>query len=112
MGRQKPQYAGTTWADVALAVEAWEVEHRVRVVVQVQFRRNLTAGAFVEVVLQRLAGEGAGVELCRVREAFPARAMSGQAGAVMHAVFRALMEFENNPWLWSDEQRARARGEA
>ena len=112
MGRPKPEANATTWQDVMEAIPAWEAEHRVEVVIELRFRPALASGGFVEVVLYRREGIGRGPELVRMRGDFPARKGSGHAGAVMYLVFRALLEYERNPWLWSDDERKRARGEA
>ena len=111
MGRQKPQYSGTSWQDIAEAIPTWEAEKGVCVVCHITWDARLPSGAYVEVVLQRGRQIGQGEEVCRVRQPFPARAGAGQAGAVMYAIFSAFMELDRNPWLWGEEARAKARGE-
>lgn len=111
MPRQRPEYAQTSWQDIAECVPAWEKEAGVRVAIHITWQPHLSSGACVEAVL--LAGnplEGH-KELVRVRQPFPTRKASGQAGAALHAIFLAFAELERNPWLWSPEQRAAARGE-
>lgn len=112
MARKQPEVNGTTWADIAECVPSWERDHGVRVVVEISWRANLSAGAYVDVRLCSAGWpEGSG-ELVRVRQPFPARKGSGQAGAVMHAIFSAFAELENNPWLWGPDARRKARGDA
>lgn len=111
MGRPKPEATATTWQDLAECVGSWEAEYGVCAVVELSWRHNLSAGAFVEVVLYDARTVGRGVELVRMRGAFPARKMTGQAGAVLHVVFQAFQELDTNPWLWPADRRARVRGE-
>lgn len=111
MPRQKPEYAGTSWQDVAEAVSAWEIEKGVRVRIHICWQSILPTGAYVEAVLYDHTTSFEPKELCRVRNAFPARKAAGQAGAVMYCIFEAFNALEREPWLWPSPRRAQARGE-
>lgn len=111
MPRKKPEQSGTTWADIAECVPSWEKDAGVRVVATIAFEPHLSDGARVEVVLLAGSRLDARKELCRVRAPFPVKRSSGQAGAVLHAIFQAFAEYESNPWLWTDAKRKAARGE-
>lgn len=108
MSRQKPEYAGTSWQDVATAVLLWEATYGVRICAQLEWRANLSAGACVEVTIWDGHTVGRGPELVRLREAFPARKAAGQAGAVLWAVSCALRALEAEPWSWSTKMRREA----
>lgn len=105
MSRQKPEHAQVTWQDVTIAVGEWEAHLGVSIRVELGWRANLTAGAFLEVVLCEGEAVGRGEELIRVREAFPARKMSGQPGAVLYAISAATRALEGEPWLWTRKMR-------
>lgn len=110
MGRQKPEYNGTNWPDIAQCVPAWEAEKGVRVSATLRWAPNLRSGAFVEVVVCDAAfAEGSG-ELLRVRHAFPTTRGSGHAGAVLYAIFDALNALDANPWYWSEKMRRERLG--
>lgn len=111
MGRQKPEASGTTWQDISECLPAWEIEKGVRILVQVVWQSNLAAGAYMEIVLLEGSQPDGKRELLRVRKPFPTRKASGQAGAVLHAVFEALNALDAEPWLWPRELRQAARGE-
>lgn len=105
MPARKADYAGTTWEDIAQCIPSWEAEHGVRVRVQIEWRPNLSHGAYVEVVLCDMAPSEEFRELYRVRAPFPTRKASGQAGAVLHAAFQAFHELDSTPWAWSLQMR-------
>lgn len=109
MSRQKPAYAENTWNDVAQAVEGWEKEYGVTIEARLLWQLNLSTGGYVEVIIYDGHTVGRGPELVRVRNAFPARKMSGQAGAVMWAVFAALRALEADKWQWSTKMRRAAQ---
>lgn len=105
MARSRPDNPSTAWSDILDTIPHWQAEHGVIVQVVLQVEPALSTGAYAEVVLFEATTGGKGAELVRVREPFPMRRSSGQAGAVLHAVFRALAELEGNPWLWPTRKR-------
>lgn len=108
MSRQKPENASATWSDVATAVLSWEAHYGVRICAHIEWRHNLSAGACVEVVITDGLAVGKGPELVRLREAFPTRKASGQAGAVLWAISCAIRALELEPWQWSAKMRREA----
>lgn len=108
MSKQRPEFAATTWSDVAQSVGEYEAHYGVRLSVVLDWRPNLSTGAFVEVVIREGNTVGTGPELVRVREPFPARRMAGQAGAVMWALTCALRALDAQPWQWSHKMRREA----
>ena len=112
MGKQRPDAAQNTWADVAHATESWQHEYGVRICALLCWQENLSTGGYVEVVIYDGNTVGRGAELVRLREAFPARKMTGQAGAVLWAISCALRALEAEPWSWSTKMRRAIAGEA
>lgn len=112
MSKQKPEYAQNTWQDVAVAVADWEAHYGVRICAQIMWDARLSPGGFVEVIVNEGATVGRGQELVRRREAFPARKMSGQPGAVMWAISTALRDLEGDMWNWSAKMRREATRQA
>lgn len=108
MGRQKPEASVTTWADIAECIPAWETEKGVRIEAIVRWEATLQSGAYVEVVILDADFPLQRVEIARRRAPFPTRKGSGQAGAVLHAVFQALVDIDNEPWQWSGKMRREA----
>lgn len=107
MSKQRPDAAQNTWADIAHAVEGWQIEMGVSISAHLMWRGNLSTGGYVEVVIYEDDTVGRGAELVRVREAFPAKKMTGQPGAVLWAISCAIRALECEPWQWSRKMRRR-----
>lgn len=105
MARQRSEYAATSWADVAQCVPAWEREYGVYVEVRIRFRQDLADFAYLEVTLCDADEADHGRELMRVRHPFPAQKASGQAGAVLYAIFEAFNTLSLSPWQYSVKMR-------
>lgn len=105
MSRQKPEYAANSWQDVAQVVGEYEARYGIRICASLWWDARLSTGGYVEVIIYEGGTVGRGPELVRIREAYPARKLAGQAGAVMWALTRATTELERNPWNWSRKMR-------
>lgn len=101
----------SSWQDVQNYIEQHTKETKHTAVVSIHTYAGAKLHPHIEVALFPIGESSLSAATVRIRHEWPSKAAARQMRAILYAVATAYEELARNPWLWTPERRAEARGE-